>query len=308
MTFETGSLQGMVSDTLVQNLSDASRLSSTDAVLPPRSEAGVTFTQLPTPDGMPNPSELAGSLWKWYLSGYRGCAFNKVAAAMALKDNFTWQVPVEYASADDIVHGSAGERVLANFDSLIADGEHFGLVSYMFPGIQEPGELAKLVVFLKDQPRFRMLPGPDYLVTEYADAPTEFIGIKFRIAVGEAESGETAWAWPMIYNPWDFTTPARRFPDSVHITFNRRNKKNNPHTVDTMIGVDDIEHEQISKFFSSLMNATMRVREIAHGNGKFDRPTLFRARNALVLPAEVWHEVYPRELPPAADVFVTDAG
>lgn len=283
----------MTSEKLMISLESSTKLKST-VDLPVRSEAGVKYLQESDSKMMETPYTLANHLWRWYQDGYRGCAFNKVAAAMAERDNFNWQVPVEYASIEEIVGGEAGRRVLMNFDSLIDDGKNEGLVSYMFPAIQKPQELAKLITFLGKHDRFKILPDFNYAEFEYGGEPTRFVGIPFRIAVGQTHSGETAWAWPMIYNPWSFTTPARRFPESVHITFNRFNKKENPTTPPTMVGVDDIAHPKIAPIFKALMKTTMAVREKAHKDeqgGEFDRKILFRARHALVLPADIWESV-----------------
>lgn len=189
-----------------------------------------------------SPEQLRAYMFNWYQkSGFRGCLFNKVAARDARRGEFIWHTPVSYGSIEDITSGAEGSNVLDCFDRIIADGNSEGLVSYMFPGINTPKELGDLLKYLHEAnpDRFRLLGEVDREVMP-GFGTEEFVGIQFRVKVGQTQSGEDALAYPMVYNPWDFTTFARRF-DVPMITFNVHNSKQNPETPDTYIGVDDID-------------------------------------------------------------------
>ena len=248
--------------------------------------------QLDTHEGMMSPDQLKAQIWQWYTDHYRGCTFNKVAAALAKIHEMPWLVPVEYKSVQTLSNAGVIHRVVRNIDTIVRNSDKSGLVSYMFPNVTTPADLARLIKLLVSESQHTLLlPELDHGTEFDGQKHIECVGIKFRIKVGKTESGDDSFAWPMIYNPFTFTTPARRY-DPVHITFNRGNEKNNPHTPATMIGVDDIHHHLIDKGFDGLMKATLseRVRTASHHHDghDFDRETLFRARNALVLPKEVW--------------------
>lgn len=256
-----------------------------------------SFTQLDPPEDMPTPEELRVHMLDWYQkSGFRGCLFNKVAARDARRGDFEWHTPVEYESADALFEGQGGQRVLDNFENMIAGGEHEGLVSYMFPSIATPRELGDLLKFLhlSNPDRFQLLETINReRIPEFENE--EFVGIQFRIKVGETEDGADALAYPMIYNPWEFTTFARRF-DVPKITFNAYNNKQNPETPNTFIGVDDIDLSEslTPDSFARMLDRSLAVNRQAHSaTGQredtfhFSRK-LFRAHNALVLPASAW--------------------
>jgi hypothetical protein len=125
----------------------------------------------------------------------------------------------------------------------------------------------------------------------------EFMGIQFRILLGQNEDEENVYSYPMIYTPDDFTTFARRY-DRFMITFNPRTPKNNPETPDTYIGVDDIQLGLSPGLFDKLLERSLAVNRDAHslagvlheGEQGFSRD-LFRAHNALVLPVAAWEGV-----------------
>lgn len=260
-------------------------------------DAKPSFTQLDPPEGMPSPDDFRAHMLDWYQkSGFRGCLFNKVAARDARRGDFQWHTPVEYETVDSLFMGDGGQRVLDNFESIIADGEHEGLVSYMFPNIETPEELGDLLKYLhsSNPERFQLLETVNReRIPEFDNE--EFIGIQFRIKVGTTEDGSDALAYPMIYNPWKFTTFARRY-DVPKITFNAYNSKQNPETPPTYIGVDDIDlnNSLTPDNFSKMLDRSVEVNRQAHSaTGQredtfhFSRK-LFRAHNALVLPTSAW--------------------
>lgn len=254
------------------------------------------YEQATGPDSSTPPDLMREHMLNWYrTSGFRGCLFNKVAARDAQTAKGKWLVPVEYEPVENLTSTDAGQRVIRNFDTIIGDGSKPGLVSYMFPGIEEPKELGDLIKYLaaNDPDRFRLLDVVNRVVTP--DSNDEFVGIQFRIKVGETDDGSDALAYPMVYNPWGFTTFARRY-DVPMITFNRFNNKMNPDTPDTFIGVDDIDLTDSLKpeTFNRMLEGSLSVRGLAHSmDGRTaDGPTysreLFRAHNALVLPSAAW--------------------
>ena len=111
----------------------------------------------------------------------------------------------------------------------------------MFPNVKTPKDLGDLVKFLyaSDPERYQLFDVVNrQTMPGFGDQ--EFVGVQFRIKVGTTSQGEDALAYPMIYNPWEFTTFARRF-DVPMITFNTFNSKQNPETPDSYIGVDDVD-------------------------------------------------------------------
>lgn len=243
------------------------------------------------------PEQLRSHMFDWYQkSGFRGCLFNKVAARDARKGDFVWHTPVHPEPIEDILYNDGGARTLQTFEDIIGDGEHEGLASVMFPGIKTPRELGDLVKFLhvSDPERFQLLDVADR-ETMPGFGDQEFVGVQFRIKVGTTPDGDDAMAYPMIYNPWEFTTFARRF-DVPMITFNTLNAKQNPETPDAYIGVDDIDLSRSldEQAFVKMLHRSIAIRKQAHSNNgtKDDRyeysRRLYRAHNALVLPSEAW--------------------
>lgn len=258
-----------------------------------------TEVSLDTPEDVSryDPDQLRAYMFDWYQkSGFRGCLFNKVAARDARKGDFTWHTPVHYESIEDILYNDGGARTLQTFEQIIGDGEQEGLASVMFPGIKNPRDLGDLIKFLhlSDPDRFQLLDTVDR-ETMPGFGEQEFVGIQFRIKVGTTSDGEDAMAYPMIYNPWNFTTFARRF-DVPMITFNTFNAKQNPETPDTYIGVDDIDlsHSLDDQAFVKMLHRSIAIRKQAHSgdgtkeNGYEYSRRLYRAHNALVLPADAW--------------------
>ena len=256
--------------------------------------------------GVTATSELAASddqtirehMLNWYrFSGFRGCVFNKVAAKDTQDGEFAWETPIERRSVDELVAAKAMPAVAQGFSTVIAEGKKPGLVSYLFPGIQQPRDLGRLLKYLvaADPGTFRILNIVNReRVKEFGNM--EFVGIQFRIKVGKTALGDDALAYPMIYNPWDFTTFARRY-DIPMIVFNRYNAKQNPETPDTFIGVDDVDLRLTQATFDRMYARSLEVNGRAHtydgqdsGAIAYSR-TLFRAHNALVLPSQDWDEV-----------------
>ncbi len=246
-----------------------------------------------------SPEELRNYLFDWYQkSGFRGCLFNKVAARDARNGDFVWHTPVHNETIEDILHNDGGLRILETFDKVIGDGTREGLASVMFPSINSPKELGELVKYLHQA-------NPDkFQLFDIVDRETmpgfgeqEFVGIQFRIKIGSTSDGEDALAYPMIYNPWEFTTFARRF-DVPMITFNTFNSKQNPETPDSYIGVDDIDLSRSldDQAFAKMLQRSISIRKQAHSSSgskddsyEYSRQ-LYRAHNALVLPVEAWED------------------
>lgn len=244
-----------------------------------------------------NEAALRKHLFEWYInSGFRGCLFNKIAAKDAREGRYTWETPVEYGDIEEITEGEGGHRVLDTFEQIIGDGEKEGLVSYTFTGLKQPNDYVKLLRYLSSSnpERFRILPVVDREKRSNSSNDTnEYVGIPFRIKLGVTAEGEEAFAHPMIYTPDEFTTFARRY-DYFMIAFNRFNSKQNPETPGSFIGVDDIHLDLSDTVFSALMKQSLAVNIAAHASdGKansgeqFNRK-LFRANNALVVPAKSW--------------------
>ena len=260
-------------------------------------ESVLGYEQDLPPEGAVAPEQLRSHMLDWYrTSGFRGCLFNKIAAREAQDGRFDWLVPVEYGPGYNLSMSADGARVVRNFESIIADGNSEGLVSYMFPGITTPRQLGDLLKSLaaSNPDRFRILDVVDRQRLE-GFGNEEFVGIQFRIKVGYTDEGEEAFAYPMIYNPWAFTTFARRY-DVPTITFNRYNSKQNPETRDSFIGVDDVDlsNSLSPQGFARMYQRSLDVSSQAHsGSGArgdqlhYDRK-LYRAHNALVLPASAW--------------------
>ena len=166
----------------------------------------------------------------------------------------------------------------------------------MFPDIKTPKDLGDLVKFLyaSDPERYQLFDVVNrQTMPGFGDQ--EFVGVQFRIKVGTTSQGEDALAYPMIYNPWEFTTFARRF-DVPMITFNTFNSKQNPETPDSYIGVDDVDLSRSldDHAFMKMLHRSVAIRQQAHSaSGKKDDQyeysrDLYRAHNPLVLPANDW--------------------
>jgi hypothetical protein len=265
----------------------------------------------------PDEESLREHLFDWYInSGFRGCLFNKSAAKKTRNGEFTWETPVEYAQIEDITMGEAGQQVLSKFEDLIGDGEKPGLVSYLFPALKDSEEYVALLEFLatSNPNRFRILPIED---REPAGIQTlgdsEYVGIPFRIKLGETAEGQEALASPMIYSPDSFTSFARRY-DHFMITFNRFNAKTNPETPDTYVGVDDIDLDLSEHVFQSFMRRSLDVNLHAHADSGMPTPgeqfsrRLFRAHNSLVIPAQIWDQYFPDIEAPTAEERATEVG
>jgi hypothetical protein len=258
-----------------------------------------SYVQLDPPEDMPDPESLRQHMFDWYQkTGFRGCLFNKVAARDARRGDFTWHVPVEYETVDELLEGDGGRRVLDNFEALVGAEGSESLVSYMFPNVETPRELGDLLKYLhySDPERFQLFETVDReRIPEFDNQ--EFVGIQFRVKTGVSEDGEDILAYPMIYNPWEFTTFARRF-DVPKITFNPTTSKQNPETSDTYIGVDDIDLSSslTPGNFEKMLERSLAVNRQAHSaDGQRDDTfhysrKLFRAHNALVLPASAWED------------------
>lgn len=251
------------------------------------------YTQGGPPEGEPTPDDYRLLMFDWYQkTGFRGCLFNKVAARDARRGDFNWLTPVEYEDITPL-NPEAGDRVLNNFEAIVRDGTEPGLVSYIFPSIVEPRQLGNLVKFLhaSNPDRFQLFDTQDRIMEPALQS--EFVGIQFRVKVGTTQNGNDALAYPMVYNPWQFTTYARRF-DVPMITFNRFNAKENPETLDTYIGVDDIDLGLTPETFDHMLTRSLAVNKQAHSLlGEKDdtyhyNRQLFRAHNALVLPSDAW--------------------
>lgn len=236
-------------------------------------------------------------LLNWYLhSGFRGCLFNKIAAREAIRGEYPWITIVEEATIIDITEHEAGQRVLDQFDDILQDSDKPALVSYIFPSLRDPQAYLGLLMYLhtENPDRFRLLP-PQDREKNLDNDPEELVGVQFRIKLGETKDHEAATAFPMIYTPDSFTTFARRY-DYFMITFNRYNSKENPETPDTFIGVDDINLGLPSARFDTLYQRSLAVRDQAHAAtegeaGSTSNRHLFRAHNALVIPASTWDKL-----------------
>lgn len=261
---------------------------------PFHAEAGFS-----SPEDISNYSsdQLRAYMFDWYQkSGFRGCLFNKVAARDARRGDFTWHTPVHTEDIEEILYNDGGQKVLDTFESIIGNGEQEGLASVMFPGIKTPRELGDLIKFLhiSDPERFQLFDSVNREnMPSFGDQ--EFVGIQFRIKIGTTQEGDDALAYPMVYNPWEFTTFARRF-DVPMITFNTFNSKQNPETPDSYIGVDDVDLSESlnGRAFAKMLQKSIAIRKQAHSISGGESDTyeysrnLYRAHNALVLPAEDW--------------------
>lgn len=238
-------------------------------------------------------------LLNWYIrSGFRGCLFNKVAARDALRGEYPWIVETEESPIEAITNGDAGRNVLTKFDEILEGSDEPALVSYIFPSLRDPESYLSLLMYLhnEDPARFLILPPEDRAKTSMEDQE-DSVGVQFRIKLGETDTGEDVTAYPMIYTPDLFTTFARRY-DHFMITFNRFNSKQNPETPDTFIGVDDINLGLPTSRFDHLYQRSLEVRDQAHAVALSDSDSvsnrnLFRAHNALVIPASVWDKLAP---------------
>lgn len=263
----------------------------------------INYEQHAAPEGFANPADLRNRMFAWYMQAgsFRGCVFNKVASRQSIEGQFTWVTPIEYAPIEELYSDEGADRIVDNFESIIGDGTQPGLVSYMFPSLDTPLDLCRLIRLLhtKNPDRFMFqVPENDGIndIVEHTSpdgSSVTYAGIGFQIKIGTTELGQDTLARPMVYAPWNFTTYARRF-DVPMITFNRENTSRNPETPETFIGVDDINLDLRERQFDSLLHRSLAVRGLAHsltgepGDTEAYSRKLFRAHNALVVPYDAW--------------------
>lgn len=237
-------------------------------------------------------------LFDWYIQGgFRGCLFNKLAARDAKRDEFPWHVEVVEGDMNTLIDDEASATLIQKFRDVIDhEKSDAALASFVFPDLTNPEEYAELLVLLETEAPdlFKILPTEDREVLGTGTDSRVFVGIQFRIVLGQTDEGEDIFSYPMIYTPDAFTTFARRY-DKFMITFNPHTSKNNPETPETYIGVDDIKLDLSESLFEKLLQRSLDVNRDAHsvsgtlGEGEvgYNR-SLFRAHNALVIPAEYW--------------------